>query len=140
MDLRELSQKGICIPQLELGICRSGISCQYVHDFSHVEVFQLYNVIREVQELPDWLQSSRPKIDRLLSIYHLQAATFRTISKDGQYLAMDLLNRILTDIRDIPLNTNDNVFFTLRKLFSDLESLYPTSTFSTVSVFAILFF
>ena len=132
--MKELYQKRICIQQLELGGCTAN-SCQYLHVFSHVEVFQLYNVIRDVKNLPSWLKSPRSKIDRLLSIYHLQSAKLRADSNDGPYLTMELLIRILTDIRDLPLNSRDNVFFNCKKLFSDFESLYPRSTFSKVCYF-----
>ena len=39
-DLLDLSQKRICIPQLEIGVCSKGGhgGCQFVHEFTHVEV------------------------------------------------------------------------------------------------------
>ena len=36
-DLLDLSQKRICIPQLEIGVC-SKEGCQFEHEFTHVEV------------------------------------------------------------------------------------------------------
>ena len=89
-------------------------------------------MIREVDvaNLPTWLQSPRSQIDRLLSIYHLQSAKF---VPNQPNLAMELLIRILTDIRDLPENPRDNVYLTCKKLFSDFESMYPSATFSRVS-------
>ena len=39
-DLLDLSQKRICIPQLEIGVCSKGGhgGCQFEHEFTHVEV------------------------------------------------------------------------------------------------------
>ena len=92
-------------------------------------------MIREVDvaNLPVWLQSPRSQIDRLLSIYHLQSAKFVPKQPNQPNLAMELLIRILTDIRDLPENPRDNVYLTCKKLFSDFESMYPSSTFSRVS-------
>ena len=113
-----------------------------------VKVFQLYTVIRDVDvaNLPVWLQSPRSQIDRLLSIYHLQSAKLVTnqpnLAKfvpNQPNLAMELLIRILTDIRDLPENPRDNIYLTCKKLFSDFESMYPSSTFSRVSV-ALIFY
>ena len=98
-------------------------------------------MIREVDvaNLPIWLQSPRSQIDRLLSIYHLQSAKFVPKQPNQPNFAMELLIRILTDIRDLPENPRDNVYLTCKKLFSDFESMYPSSTFSRVS-FALNFY
>ena len=40
--MEELMKKRVCIRQVELNDCPKGAECPFVHEYSHIEVFELY--------------------------------------------------------------------------------------------------
>ena len=40
--MEELMKKRVCIRQVELNDCPKGAECPFVHEYSHIEVLELY--------------------------------------------------------------------------------------------------
>ncbi len=118
----------ICIQHLTIGSCTS--PCDMVHEVDLAQRFDLYEIIRHPDDakLPGWLKSSTPKIQRLLSMYHIMNAC---ISKEGTKMDYtELALRLLNDIKVLPMaNSHYNVYASVRKIFGDFEEVFPKQTF-----------
>ena len=130
--LTKLVQKKVCVNQLELGDCDRK-DCQFFHEMTSTEVFELHHVIRDVPQLPTWLLSSRAltKFERLYSLYEQHAGNI--LETDGPLMTILLLNCILTDLENFSLLSNEKLPSICKKLWADFEDLYPSATFSQVN-------
>ena len=73
------------------------------------------------------MQNHRNVLDRLLSIYHQQAPILK--DKYGSLLTINLLNIVLKDLIELPTTPHDRVYVNCKKLFADLEKMYPSNIF-----------
>ena len=73
------------------------------------------------------MQNHRNVLDRLLSIYHQQAPILK--DKYGSLVTINLLNIVLQDLIELPTTPHDRVYVNCKKLFADLEKMYPSNIF-----------
>jgi hypothetical protein len=130
-DINNLLQYRLCFNSLEYGSCSNEKKCDSVHILDPVKIFVYYNVIRDNidAELPPFLRrSAQNRVHRLLSIYHSHKNHLITFNP---WCSLSLLNLSLDDLQT-SLSPDDYKCYILmaKNLWTDLDSLYPSQTFS----------